>query len=101
MFAVGNIALNGFRMIERHYFRDRVSARAACLLTRNRVDLLPHAIAVDQELRLFVWLLHPGLDKQLGLRVQPAAAQRRPRYVRHRPRAHTRARAHLQLIPCQ
>lgn len=27
MFAVGNIALNGFRMIERHYFRDRVSAR--------------------------------------------------------------------------
>jgi hypothetical protein len=24
MFAVGNIALNGFRMIERHYFRDRL-----------------------------------------------------------------------------
>lgn len=25
IFSVGNVALNGFRMIERHYFRDKVS----------------------------------------------------------------------------
>jgi hypothetical protein len=65
VFAVGPREIRDFRMIERHYFRNKVSDSHA-LCGPISFDSSRMMYTVGEELRFHLRLLHSGLNEHLG-----------------------------------